>query len=561
LKADVTTSDSTIVIEGATVIDVFFDAETNYRFPDAGDLDSEIDKKLDAAIEKGYDQVRADAIEDSAALLGRASLDLGKSPDGLSNLPTDERVQKARTSAEDIELFTLTWNLGRHLLVGSSRDTAADVDMPANLQGVWNNRTTAAWGGKFTININVQMNYWVAMVTNLLDTHTPLFDLMQLAHVRGEKLAKDMYGCDGVVYHHNLDLWADPAPTDRYRASSMWPMGAAWLVQHMMEHYRFTGDKEFLKGTAYPYLVDVATFYHCYTFELDGYQVTGPSLSPENTFVTPDDYFVAGKGEPMDVNPAMDDQLLKDVFVALIEAASDLGIPDSDPVVAQAKDFLPRIRPSQIGSLGQILEWRQEYEELERDHRHHSHLYHLHPGFDFSPLLNETLAQAAGVSLDRRLQGGSGSTGWSNTWMINLYARLLRGDDAWSMLEAWFKRYPTAGLWNTDNGATFQIDGNFGFTSGLTQLLLQSHVGLHLLPALPKSAVPTGSAKGLSARGGFVVDIEWENAVLKSATILSKVGSELKLRVLDGVDVLVDGTAYNEPIKTEAGKTYIVTPA
>ncbi|KAL0937025.1 alpha-l-fucosidase [Colletotrichum truncatum] len=553
---------SVLSITGATTIDIVFDAETNYRFSSQDEWEAEIDRKLDAAVGKGYTDLRDEALEDSRSLLERASLDLGKSPDGLASLPTDERVAKARTDISDIELSTLAWNLGRHMLVGASRNTEADVDMPANLQGIWNNKTTAAWGGKYTININTEMNYWSAGPTNLIETQEPLFDLMKVANPRGKEMAKRMYGCDGTVFHHNLDLWGDPGATDNYTSSTMWPMGAAWLVQHMVDHYHYTGDKEFLANVAYPYLIDVATFYECYTFEHEGYRITGPSLSPENTFIVPSNFSVAGRAEPMDVDIPMDNQLMYDVFSALLEAADILDIPDTDADVSKAKEFLPWIKPAQIGSKGQILEWRYEYKEKAASHRHISPLYALHPGKQFSPLVNETLAKAAGVLLDRRRDAGSGTTGWSRTWMINMYARAFRGADAWEQVKGWFATFPTANLWNTDKGATFQIDGNFGFTSGITEMLLQSHAGVvHILPALPAEAIPNGNAKGLVAKGNFVIDIEWENGAFKSATVTPRIGGELKLRVGNGEKILVDGTEYNNGIQTSIGKAVKVTPA
>ncbi|GAW27283.1 putative glycoside hydrolase family 95 protein [Rosellinia necatrix] len=558
--ANMSATGSNIQITSATVIDVFFDVETNYRYPDAKGLDTAINTKLAAAISDGFEKVRDAAIADASALLRRASINLGQSPNGLANLPTDQRVESSRSNGDDVELVTLAWNLGRHMLVASSRNTAADVDFPANLQGVWNNATSAPWGGKYTININTEMNYWPALTTNLLETQEPLYDLMALARPRGEQMARDLYGCNGTVFHHNLDLWGDPAPTDNYRSSSMWPMGAAWLVQHMMEYYRFTNDTGFLERTVYPYLIDVATFYYCYTFEYDGWQVTGPSLSPENTFKVPSGMSTAGNGEPMDINIAMDDQLMRAVVNAIIEAAAALGVPDSDGDVVQAKAFLPLIRPPQIGSLGQILEWRSEYVETGSGHRHFSPLWSLFPDFEFTPMINETLAKAAGILVDRRIRGGGGSTGWSRTWAINLYARLFRGDDAWDMVQGWFAEFPTAGLWNTDKGATFQIDGNFGLTSGLTEMFLQSHAGIHILPALP-AAVPTGSVIGLTARGNFIVNVEWEDGRLKAATVTSNSGSELTLRVSNGVDILVDGVAYTDAIQTVKGRTYAVTLA
>ncbi|XXG95601.1 hypothetical protein Hte_001869 [Hypoxylon texense] len=558
--ASVTTSKSTVIIKGATTIDVFIDIETSYRYSDSKELDAEIDSKLTKAVDSGYEVVRDEALEDSTALLERASIAIGQSTNGLSNLPTDERVHNARTNRDDVELIALAWNLGRHMLVSSSRNTKAEVDFPANLQGVWNNRTSAAWGGKYTININTEMNYWPAMTTNLLETQEPLFDLMKLAQPRGEQMARDLYDCEGTMYHHNLDLWADTAPTDKYRSASMWPMGAAWLVQHMIEHYRYTGDRTFLKDTAYPYLVDVAKFFECYTMDWEGWRITGPSLSPENTYIVPADMSNAGVGEPMDVNIAMDDQIMRDVFRALLEAADELNISDSDADVTKAKEFISKIRPTQIGSLGQVLEWRSEYMELTKGHRHFSHVYGLHPGSEFSPLNNETLAHAAGISVDRRRDNGGGGTGWSRTWMINLYARLFRGDDAWEMAQVWLERFVTEGLWNTDSGETFQIDGNMGFTSGITELFLQSHAGvIHILPALPGNAIPTGQAKGLTARGNFVVDIEWESGSFKSANVTSNIGADLKLRVQDGIKILVDGALYKDTIHTTQGVQYRIT--
>ncbi|KAI1763518.1 glycoside hydrolase family 95 protein [Hypoxylon sp. FL1150] len=558
--ASIATSESTVIIEGATTVDLFIDIETNYRYPDPKELDAEINGKLAEAVDSGYDAVRDGALADSTALLERASINIGKSPNGLADLPTDERVRNARTRRDDVELTTLAWNLGRHMLVSSSRNTKAEIDFPTNLQGVWNNATTAPWGGKYTININTEMNYWPSMTTNLLETQEPLFDLMKLARPRGAQMARDLYGCEGTMYHHNLDVWADTAPTDHWRSASMWPMGAAWLVQHMIEHYRFTGDRQFLNETVYPYLVDVARFFECYTFEWEGWRITGPSLSPENSFIVPDDMASAGAGEPMDINIAMDDQLMRDLFRALLDAADELGVSDLNADVVKAREFITRIRPTQIGSLGQILEWRSEYAESEEGHRHFSHVYGLHPGSEFSPLNNETLARAAGISVDRRRDAGGGSTGWSRMWMINLYARLFRGDDAWDAAQAWFEKFMTEGLWNTDDGATFQIDGNMGFTSGITELFLQSHAGvLHILPALP-NAISTGWVKGLTARGNFVVDIEWECGSFKSANVTSNMGADLTLRVENGTGILVDDKAYETTIHTRKGSQYKIIP-
>ncbi|KAM3560102.1 hypothetical protein MY1884_003140 [Beauveria asiatica] len=256
-------SGSTLSITGATEVDLFFDIETTYRYQTQQKLEAELDRKLKASIAKGYTEIRKGAIADATALLGRASIDLGNSPNGAADLPTDKRIKMARHGLDDTQLAVLAWNYGRHLLVASSRRNNADVSLPANLQGVWNNKTTSAWGGKFTININLEMNYWPAGQTNIIETQESMFSLLEIAKPRGEEMAQKLYGCNGTVFHHNLDLWGDAAPSDNNTSATMWPMGAAWTVQHMMDHYRFTGDTDFLSHTAYPFLKDVASFYRC----------------------------------------------------------------------------------------------------------------------------------------------------------------------------------------------------------------------------------------------------------------------------------------------------------
>ncbi|KAL4916509.1 Six-hairpin glycosidase-like protein [Aspergillus aurantiobrunneus] len=558
--AHYTAYNGTLSITNATTIDVFFDAETNYRHANQDAIDAEVHRKLNNALTKGYDRVRTEALQDSSSMLFRASLNLGNSPDDIRSLPTDQRIAKARSAFNDPELATLAWNYGRHLLVASSRNTPEAIDLPANLQGIWNNQTTAAWGGKYTININTEMNYWPAGQTNLIETQEPLFDLFSVAYPRGQALARDMYNCSGVVFHHNLDIWGDPAPVDNYTSASMWPMGAAWLATHLLDHYRFTGDKEILSNTVYPYLLDVVRFYQCYTFEHDGYRVTGPSVSPENTFVIPENWTIAGSSAAMDIAIPMDDQIIWEVVHDLFEAASELGLNDTNADVSSARSFLSQIHPPRINSRGEIQEWRLDYENAAPGHRHLSPLFGLHPGTQFSPLVNETLSAAAEALLDRRLEEGSGSTGWSNAWFINQYARLGRGGDAWAQVEKWFRLYPTENLWNTDDGATFQIDGNFGVTSGITEMLLQSHAGVvHVLPALPGEEVPQGEVRGLRAKGGFEVDISWVDGMLKKAVVRSVVGGVLKVRVQDGEEFYVNGELYEEGLETTAGGEYVIT--
>ncbi|KAJ4293625.1 hypothetical protein N0V90_008909 [Kalmusia sp. IMI 367209] len=568
--ANVKVSGAHLVITNATTVDMFFDAETNYRYTTEEAWEAEVQRKINAAVSKGFQDSRSEAVADASELLGRVEIDLGTSRDDLASLPTDQRIAKARTGLGDIQFVTLLFNFARHLLAGSSRPSRdGTVALPANLQGIWNNDTSAPWGGKYTININIEMNYWIAGPTNMIDTELPLYDLVKVAISRGQDVARRMYGCDGTVFHHNLDLWGDAAPTDNYTSSSLWPLGSAWLGWQAIDHYRFTQDKTFLKDVVYPFLTEAAKFYECYTFEHNGWNVTGPSLSPENTFkVDMTNWTQPGAKEAVDINPAMDGQLMEEVLKGLLEAASALRISDSDPNVKAAKDFLPTIMPQQIGSLGQILEWRSEYTEAAIGQKHLSPLFALMPGRAFTPLVNTTLFKAAEVLLDRRVSHGSGTTGWSRTWLINQYARALRGDDAWGQLEKWFAVYPpNNSLYNTDTGNskgadkwTFQIDGNFGLASGIVEMLLQSHAEVvHILPALP-TAVPKGSVRGLVARGNFEVDIEWEEGKLVKASVLSRSGGSLKVRVGDDEEIDVEGKAYDGAVETVKGKKYEIRP-
>jgi len=550
-------SGNSISVTGATTVDLVFDAETSYRYSGLSAYTAEVDKKLGAAITAGFDSLRTAAIADNTQLIGRVSLDLGKSSGDSGTQPTNTRIANYKKSPTgDIQFVTLMFNYGRHLLVASSRDTGS-LSLPANLQGLWNQDYSPSWGSKFTININTEMNYWPSETTNLAETTKPLFDLIAVAQKRGQTMAQTMYGCGGFVLHHNTDLWGDAAPVDSGTPYTMWPMGGVWLATHLMEHYRFTGDKAFLENTAWPVLLDAAKFYYCYLFTFEGYYVTGPSLSPENPFKVPNNYKTAGASEGLDIGPTMDNSLLHELFSSIIEAGSVLNVAGGNDVT-QAKSYLAKIKSPQIGSQGQILEWRGEYGETDKGHRHLSPLWGLFPGSQMGPLKNQTLAKASKVLLDARLAGGSGSTGWSRTWIINCYARLFAGTDAWNSVVKFLQVYPLANLWNSNSGPPFQIDGNFGFTSGITELLLQSQDVVHLLPALP-SAVPTGSVTGLVARGGFIVDISWSGSSLQTALITSKLGNDLNLRVGNGVNFKVNGTSHSGSLSTVAGARYTIT--
>jgi hypothetical protein len=548
-----------ISVKGATTVDIFFDAETAYRYSSAGAWEAELKKKLDSAVKAGYTAVRTAAVKDTERILSRVSLDLGSSG-AAGKQPVPTRLSNFKKNANaDPELVSLYFNYGRHLLLASSRDTG-DRSLPANLQGIWNDNYDPPWQSKYTININTEMNYWHALTTNLDETHKPLFDLIDIARPRGAAMAKKMYGCNnGFVLHHNTDLWGDAAPVDKGTQYTVWPMGGAWLSQHLMEHYRFTLDKSFLLNRAWPVLKQAADFYYCYLFLHNGAYITGPSLSPEHSFIVPSSMRTAGKTEGADLAPAMDAELLYELFTNVLDAAAALGINGSD--VTKAQDYLSKLALPAVGSKGQILEWRNEYTETEPGHRHFSHLFGLFPGSQMTPARNAKLAQAAKVSLDGRMKAGSGSTGWSRVWAMNLYARLLDGAAAWASGVTFLQTYPLDNLWNSGENRWFQIDGNFGFTSAVAEMLLQSHEGVHVLPALPKSAVPKGTVRGLVARGNFVVDVTWSGGVMTQATILARSGGELKLRVEGGGAFKVDGKVYDGPVKTVVGGKYLITRA
>ncbi|KAL4755765.1 glycoside hydrolase family 95 protein [Aspergillus foveolatus] len=558
-EGNVTADGIKLVVSGATTVDFFLDAESSYRYETESYQEAELNRKLDAATGLGYEALRKEAINDHKKLASRVTLDLGASVGDAASLPSNERMVNYRSSPDDdVEFATLLFNYGRHLLIASSRSTG-ERSLPPGLQGIWNQDYAPSWGAKYTVNINLEMNYWPAETTNLNELTSPLWDLLELVQERGQDVAERMYGCPGFVLHHNTDLWGDAVPVDNGTKYSIWPMGGAWLALHMMEHYRFTGDTTFLKNQAYPIFKSAFEFFECYLFELDGYLTTGPSCSPENSFQIPSGMAVAGSNEALTVGPTLDDSILFELLTALNETHQILRIDDD--FADTVKEHVGKIRPPQIGSGGQILEWIEEFVEADPAHRHFSPLFGLFPGTQLTPLASTELADAAGVLLDHRMDSGSGSTGWSRVWSIALYARLYRGDDAWDNVKTWIQTFLLTNLWNSDKGGSsvFQIDGNLGYTAAIPELLLQSHSGVvHILPALP-AAIPTGSVTGLVARKGFLMDIEWKDGALVKATVKSLLGNELTLLVDGDTAFYVNGKKYTGPIATRKGRKYTIT--
>ncbi|KAI1047196.1 hypothetical protein LB505_011651 [Fusarium chuoi] len=559
IKAD----GSSLNITKASTVDLFLDVETSFQWKSESDWKAGLVNKLDQAVKRGFESLKAEATSDHQRLMERVALDLGSNK-GTSSQPTDKRVSAyASQPSDDPEFITLSFQFGRHLLISASRDAGGSgLGVPANLQGIWNDMYNPPWGSKFTVNINTEMNYWLAETTDLTETLRPLWDLMYRSRDKGSEVATKMYGCAGYVSHHNLDLWGDSAPHDSGTAYSIWPSSNLWLSQHMMEHYRFTGDKTFLREKAWPLFKDIAAFFDCYLFEFDGKWTSGPSTSPENVFIIPKDGSEAGSKESFDISITMDNSLLREFFSNVIEAAGILGVDlSTDKVLSKVKDYRDGLRPTEIGARGQIQEWRQDYAEAEPGHRHYSHLVDLFPARAMSPLLNKTLANAAQKSIELRLAAGGASTGWSRVWTAALYARLLNGDKAYDNIQTLLGRHPATNLFhNIEPGQAFQIDSNFGLVAAVAETLVQSQAGVvHILPALG-SQVKTGSVSGLVARGGFQVSIVWKDGLLVEAKVKSRLGNSLKVRVSDGSSFKIDGKGVTE-VETTSGQTYTITLA
>lgn len=502
-----------IVVYNATEVFLYWSAATTYRIHGEEKeiaLQKALSEKLEKVASERYEVLLERHIAEYKSYFDRMSLTLD-SEDQTTQKPTDKCLEEIASGNINISLEQLYFNFGRYLLISCSRPGT----LPATLQGLWNKDMEAPWDAKFTININTEMNYWPAETCDLGDCHLPLFDLLQKMLPNGKRTAEVMYGCRGFVAHHNTDIWGDTAPQDLWIPGSFWVMGGAWLCTHIWMHYKYTGDIEFLRKM-FPIMREAAQFFldFCIEYEIDGvtYLCTCPSVSPENTFILPN-----GEQGSNSIGVTMDNQILRDLFSQCNQAAQVLGV--SDELDRQIADACKRLIPTRIGSDGRILEWCEPYKEKEPGHRHISHLYGLHPSDQITKDGTPKLAAAAECTLQKRLESGGGHTGWSRAWIINHYAKLWDGEKAHENLQQLLIKSTLPNLF--DNHPPFQIDGNFGATAAMVEMLIQSNTDrVVLLPALP-SAWKSGKLTGVRICGNAHMNIVWKDGSLEKAQVCS----------------------------------------
>lgn len=519
---EIKATDTGLQVNGAKEIHLKLVAETSYYH---SDFEKKAEARLDEIAFKSWGQLHQSHVREYKSWYERMSLTLGEK--NLDDTPTDKRILNVKAGQTDLHLEKILFDFGRYLLISSSRPGTN----PANLQGIWNQHISAPWNADYHLNINLQMNYWPAEVTNLSELHMPLFDFTDELIENGKKPASTNFNMQGSMLPHTTDLWKIPFLQAETAYWGSWIGAGGWLGRHYWEHYLFTQDQDFLEKRALPAIEQIALFYSDWliTDPRDGTLVSAPSTSPENQFINENDQKAAST-----LGAAMDQQLIADIFYIYLKTNEILGKRSAwtDKIQSQLSQLRPGIR---LGTDERILEWDREYEEPEKGHRHMSHLYAFHPGAAITKRENPEYFEAVKKTLDYRLANGGAGTGWSRAWLINFSARLLDGEMAYEHIQ----KLLSTGLYNNlfDAHPPFQIDGNFGYTAGVAEMLLQSHEEgvISVLPALPK-AWPSGEVKGMKARGGFTLDFNWEEGEVKTVRLHSAKGQKVVL-FADGSEI------------------------
>lgn len=514
-SGEITASNESIQVKGASEFTIKLVAATSFYHED---YEQKAEKMLAQVQGKSWEDLLNTHVKDYRSYFDRMSLQLGETT--TDNIPTNQRIAQTKEGITDLHLEKLLFDYGRYLLISSSRQGTN----PANLQGIWNQHIAAPWNSDYHVNINLQMNYWPAEVSNLSDLHMPLFDFIDGLVENGKVAARDNFDMSGSMVPHTTDLWQTAFLRAATAYWGSWLGAGGWIGRHYWEHYLFTNDEEFLRNRAYPVFNEVVAFYSDWLVEYpeDGKLVSSPSTSPENRFVN-------AKGDKVaaTMGAAMDQQIIEDIFTIYLKTSEILNIESA--LTLKVKNQLSNLRPGvKIAEDGRILEWDQDYEETEKGHRHMSHLYAFHPGDAITFSKTPENFTAVKNTLEHRLAHGGAGTGWSRAWLINFSARLLDGNMAHDHVH----KLLSQSLYNNlfDAHPPFQIDGNFGYTAGIAEMLIQSHEPgiIRILPALP-DAWHSGSVQGIKARGGYSVDMTWAQGELKTLTIQAEKSGKVKI--------------------------------